>query len=429
MKSKKNKLQTESINNPGSIPSNNWITTTIGDIIGKDGGHIKTGPFGTVLKAHEYSTHGVPIISVGEIRYGTIKINDSTPRAPIEVVKRLPTFLLKEGDIVFARKGSVDRSAFIRFEQNGWFLGSDGIRLRLPKTCDSQFIAYQLQTPMIRNWFLHHATGSTMLSLNQKIIERIPIVLPSLLEQQKIAKILNIMDKNIELKLQMIKLPEIIGNIIFKKWFIDYDFSNKKIIYNDELKKYIPIGWDVENYGKLLTFEKGIEPGSKNYLTESNENSIKFYRVREMADNSICKTFVEQSLIKNTISEYEDILVFFDGTVGRVQTGIIGSYSSGIRKVYSKDNYFSKPFIYFLMKSETIQQILWESSTGSIILHAGSSLKNMIDVIPEKKLLDEFSKISLPLFRQIIQCKREIETLSQIKDSLLPKLMSGEIRV
>lgn len=429
MKFKKKKLQTKSGNIYNSISTDSWISTTIGDIIAKDGGHIKTGPFGTVLKAHEYSTHGVPIISVGEIGYGTIKINDSTPRAPIEVVKRLPEFLLEEGDIVFGRKGSVDRSAFIKSKQNGWFLGSDGIRLRLPKTYNSQFIAYQLQTPIIRNWFLHHATGSTMLSLNQKIIERIPIVLPSLLEQKNIVDILNIIDENIELKLQMFKLPETIGNIIFKKWFIDYDFSNEKTIYNNEVKKHIPVGWNVENYGKLLTFEKGIEPGSKNYLTEPDENSIKFYRVRDMADNAICKIFVNQSLTKNTRSGYEDVLVSFDGTVGRVQIGIVGSYSSGIRKVYSKDNHFSNPFIYFLMKSETIQQILSECSTGSIILHAGSSLKNMIDAIPDKKLLDEFSKMSFPLFRQIIQCKREIETLFQIKDSLLPKLMSGEIQL
>src|SRR5687768_9839610 len=117
-----------------------WTSTTIGALIERHGGSIKTGPFGTVLKAREYSAHGVPLISVGEIDYGALRVNDSTPRAPAEVVARLPEYVLESGDIVFGRKGAVDRSALVKPEQAGWFLGSDGIRLRLSQSCDPRFI-------------------------------------------------------------------------------------------------------------------------------------------------------------------------------------------------------------------------------------------------------------------------------------------------
>jgi type I restriction enzyme S subunit len=123
-----------------------WRGTTIGKLLASDGGSVKTGPFGTTLKAQEYSKEGVPLISVGEVGYGSLRVHEKTPRAPREVVERLPEYLLEAGDIVFGRKGAVDRSALVKPEQAGWFLGSDGIRLRLPSTCDSRFIAYQLQT-------------------------------------------------------------------------------------------------------------------------------------------------------------------------------------------------------------------------------------------------------------------------------------------
>ncbi len=92
---------------------------------------IKTGPFGTLLKASEYSeSDGVPLISVGEIQQGALRITDHTPRVSEVITRRLPQYVLRKGDIVFGRKGGVERSSLIRKGQEGWFLGSDGIAIR-----------------------------------------------------------------------------------------------------------------------------------------------------------------------------------------------------------------------------------------------------------------------------------------------------------
>lgn len=171
--------------------------TTLGELLAEYGGHIKTGPFGTALKAHEYSQTGVPIISVGEVGYGSLRIKEETPRAPEEVIARLPEYLLESGDIVFGRKGAVDRSAWIKPSEAGWFLGSDGIRLRLPEQVDSRFVAYQLQSTTSKDWLLQHASGSTMLSLNQKILGRVPLRLPDLSDQRAIAEVLSVLDDKI----------------------------------------------------------------------------------------------------------------------------------------------------------------------------------------------------------------------------------------
>lgn len=200
-----------------------FVPTTIGAILERDGGSVKTGPFGTTLKANEYTDQGVPLISVGEVGYGSLRLHQTTPRVPREVVDRLPEYVLQNGDIVFGRKGAIDRSAIVKPQQSGWFLGSDGIRLRLPHSTDARFVAYHLQSAESRSWLIQHATGTTMASLNQRTIERIPIVLPPLPEQRAIAHILGTLDDKIELNRRMNETLETMARALFKSWFVDFD--------------------------------------------------------------------------------------------------------------------------------------------------------------------------------------------------------------
>ncbi|MFH5803198.1 restriction endonuclease subunit S [Alienimonas sp. DA493] len=174
-------------------------------MIAEFGGDITTGPFGTLLKASEYTEDGVPLISAGEIRKGFISVKKHTPRVNVSVTSRMPQYVLREGDIVFGRKGAVDRSARVTGSQDGWFLGSDGIALRLPDVrCDSRFISFLLQDDVHAQWIVRHALGSTMLSLNQQIIRRIPLLLPPLSEQRKIAAVLSTWDRAMELTEKLI---------------------------------------------------------------------------------------------------------------------------------------------------------------------------------------------------------------------------------
>ena len=147
---------------------------------------IKTGPFGTLLKASEYSVNdGVPLVSVGEIREGFLRITDTTPRVSEIVTRRLPQYVLNNGDIVFGRKGGVERSALIRQHQDGWFLGSDGISIRPSNHCDAEYLAFQFQSLRVQRWLLQHSIGTTMPSLNQEILRRVLIPLPPTKPEQR----------------------------------------------------------------------------------------------------------------------------------------------------------------------------------------------------------------------------------------------------
>jgi type I restriction enzyme S subunit len=111
--------------------SSDAMDSCLGAIIAEGQAELQTGPFGTMLKAEEYSNEGAPVISVGEIREGYLVIGSKTPRIPDETIARLPRFLLRQNDIVFGRKGSTHRNALIKKDEEGFFFGSDGIRLRV----------------------------------------------------------------------------------------------------------------------------------------------------------------------------------------------------------------------------------------------------------------------------------------------------------
>ncbi len=173
----------------GVIPEE-WEVKSFAEI-----GHAKTGPFGTLLKAKEYYTNeGAPLVSVRDIGEGVLNFDEHTPLVPPPVVRRLPEYVLNPGDIVFGRKGGVDRSAIVTERQAGCFLGSDGIRIRPSKACHAPFVAYQLQRKEIQVWLLQNATGTTMASMNQEILGRISLPFPPLPEQCAIAGALSDVD-------------------------------------------------------------------------------------------------------------------------------------------------------------------------------------------------------------------------------------------
>jgi type I restriction enzyme, S subunit len=126
---------------------------------------IKTGPFGTQLKAAEYVDVGTPVINVRNIGFGAIRQSD-LEFIDAATTKRLAAHLLRAGDIVFGRKGAVERHAFIRSPQSGWLQGSDCIRLRLfSPSVDPQFISYCLLTEDHKAWMqLQCSHGATMAS-------------------------------------------------------------------------------------------------------------------------------------------------------------------------------------------------------------------------------------------------------------------------
>ena len=425
-----------------------WENTTIGDLIVAFGGSIKTGPFGTALKAAEYSKQGVPLISVKEVGHGYLRIDEKTPRVDDIVLSRLPEYILKEGDIVFGRKGAVDRSAIVRPEQDGWFLGSDGIRLRLPSKCDAHFVSFILRSPNVKQWLIQHASGSTMASLNQEIISRVPIRLPDLETQRSLAAVLLLFDNKIELNRRMNETLEAMARAIFKDWFVDFGPTRVKAegrdpylapeiwdLFPDRLDdEDKPVGWKECPLKDFFQIIGGGTP--KTSVTEYWGGSIPWFSVVDTPERGSVfvidteKNITERGLNKSStrLISPGTTIISARGTVGNLAMAAsemtFNQSCYALRRTDETGDYF----VYLAAQQMVEQlQVMAHGSVFSTITR--QTFEAITLAMPSPATLEEFEQQVSPLFQRIRANVFESRTLSQTRDLLLPKLMSGEIRI
>jgi restriction endonuclease S subunit len=161
----------------GAIPEH-WELTTLGEVCRRGGGNIQTGPFGSQLHAADYVPVGVPSImptNIGENRI----IEDGIVRITEADANRLGQHRLGTGDIVYSRRGDVEKRALIRAREEGWFCGTGCLKVRLGSgVVDPLFASFYLGHPSVKEWIVRHAVGATMPNLNTSIMSAVPFALP-----------------------------------------------------------------------------------------------------------------------------------------------------------------------------------------------------------------------------------------------------------
>ena len=129
---------------------------------------------------------------------------------------------MKSGDIVYSRRGDVERRALVRREEEGWLCGTGCLRVRFGTgPVDSRYASYYLGHPEIRAWIVRHAIGATMPNLNTSILAALPFVLPPILEQRAMGSVLGALDERIDLNRRTNETLERITRTIFNSWFED----------------------------------------------------------------------------------------------------------------------------------------------------------------------------------------------------------------
>lgn len=180
-----------------------WRTMTLGELVAEGGGSIQTGPFGSQLHAADYVSVGTPSVMPQNI--GDNRINEAdTARVSDDDMQRLTKYWLAEGDIVYSRRGDVERRALVRAENDGWLCGTGCLRVRVgdDQIHDPAFVSYALGLAESRKWIVQHAVGATMLNLNTGILGGVPISVPSISVQRGIAEVLGALDDKIAANVQ-----------------------------------------------------------------------------------------------------------------------------------------------------------------------------------------------------------------------------------
>jgi type I restriction enzyme, S subunit len=310
-----------------------------------------------------------------------------------------------------------------------------GLAIIKSKNGDNNFIYYSLKNSI--NNLIRQGASTTYDSVTSDDLNNFELIVPKNKDSWKeVSNRLTILDKKISLNHKINEELERMAKTLYDYWFVQFDFPNEKgqpykssggkMVYNKELKREIPEGWEVTKLSEKLEFEKGVEPGTKNYF-EINESSnlIPFYKVGDMDNEN--SFWITKEIAGKSIAKEGDILVSFDGTVGRIVIGLKGSFSSGIRKIYQKEGYFPDSYLYFLFHSQEIQKMIKKGSNpGSNLVHASDSI-NILLAPYKKEIIEEYNKKIESLFSKIFKNIKENKELIRLRDFFLPLLMNGQV--
>lgn len=202
----------------GRVPKE-WEVGRLIDYCKTGKGNIQTGPFGSQLHAEDYVQEGMPIITVEHLIDEKIA-HENLPLVGKSDYNRLIKYNLLTGDLVFSRVGSIDRCSIVSRTENGWLFSGRCLRVRPGNLFLSDYLLFQLNSYPSRKWILNNAVGSTMLCLNTTILSNLPVLKPSIEEQQRIADILGLISSKIESLFVELKKHQKLKNAIMQDLLI-----------------------------------------------------------------------------------------------------------------------------------------------------------------------------------------------------------------
>lgn len=383
---------------------------SVQDLVEQNQVVIKTGPFGTQLKASEYVSFGTPVLNVRNLGFATVN-TDKLEMVSDGTLERLSAHKLVTGDIVFGRKGAVERHAFISESENGWMQGSDCIRLRvLADSVNPRFLSYYFLTKRHRAFMMSMCShGTTMASLNQKIIEKIIVPLPERSIQDKVVEILATLDKQIATNQKINENLEQQAKAIYQQMFIENTSPD----------------WVEGSLRDIADITMGQSPSGSSY----NEDGIGVIFFQGRAEFSFrFPTIRLYTTEPKRMACANDILMSVRAPVGDLNIAHTDCcIGRGLAAIHSKTNHQS--FVLYTMFSLRKQLDVFNGEGTVFGSINRNSLNDMPILIPSDEAIEEFERIVAPMDAAIRNNYDEICRLQTVRDSLLPRLMSGELDV
>jgi type I restriction enzyme, S subunit len=242
------------------VPSapDSWTTLTLGELCSRGGGDVQTGPFGSQLHASDYVSVGVPSVmpvDIGDNRFRTENIAQILEKD----AQRLARYRLRAGDIVYSRRGDVERRALVRRREDGWLCGTGCLRVRPGPSVNSEWLSYYLGCKEVRAWIVRHAVGATMPNLNTSILSALPVSLPPRPVQDGIAELLGALDDKVENNARVTSRAERLAVACLQAVQVRVPFGRIAEVRRSQIKVRDFAGADVEHYS-LPAFDSGRVP-------------------------------------------------------------------------------------------------------------------------------------------------------------------------
>lgn len=395
------------------------------------------------LKVSEYIENGPFIVGGLQIKNNGVAWKECA-HVTEERYRESPEIMLHEKDILMTKDGTIGKLAYIRELPHKATVASH-IHVIRKKTENviPEFLFYFFKTPIFEALVDSKISGSVVPALTQQDINNTYFPIPPLKEQKIITKILSDLDEKIELNRKMNKTLKAIGQALFKRWFVDFEFPDENgepykssggEMVDSELGE-IPKRWEQSEIGKQVIVKGGTTPSTKNADYWENGN-VAWCTPKDLSNlTSPVLLDTERKITKAGLSTISSgllpagtLLLSSRAPIGYVAISEIPvSINQGFIAILCESKVSNYFMLYWINNNLAIIKNMAGGSTFQEINKASFREINLL--LPALDVLSSFDEIIKTIYERIVINERESHNLSTIRDSLLPRLMSGRIRV
>lgn len=350
---------------------------------------------------------------------------------------------LQNGDIIVTKDGTIGKIALIDKLDKPATLNSHLFLIRNLKSdvLDNQFLFYILRSERFQKYASNNTSGSNIPAFTQKNISEFEVDLPPIKTQQKVANILKSIDDKIINNNAINAELEAMAKTIYDYWFLQFEFpdengkpyksSGGKMVYNEELKREIPEGWDVAKVIDCVDMVNGYPFSSDDYVPDG---PYKLYTIKNVQDGHIVADVdnyidsLPDKLPDACILEPSDIIMSLTGNVGRV--GLVyennALLNQRVVKLVPHNHHIAYTYLLFrdgYMKTRMDNLAIGAAQKNLSPVNVG----NLLVQVPSEILLQSFDKICNPIVEKIVKNYQENQELASLRDFLLPLLMNGQV--
>ena len=442
-----------------------WGESTVEDIKAPSENALATGPFGSSIGSRYFRDTGIPVIRGGNLSedIGTRLKDEGLVFLTPDKAQEFTRSMVRKGDLVFTCWGTVNQVGLIdeRAAYREYVISNKQMKLSPdPAKADSLFLYYLFSSPEVQDRIKSESIGSSVPGFNLGQLRKMRLPIPELEEQRAIAHILGTLDDRIELNRRMNETLEAVARALFKSWFVDFDPVRAKAegrdtglpeplakLFPDTFEDWeqgeIPTGWEVGPLGRF--FELGLG-GAWGEDVASDRASVSVRCLRgidchELAEGRIPDVPVRWVSPKQTAGrQLSEGTVLIEGSgsfcgrsmiwkkaYGRLLGEPVG-YSNFCKRLDPLCSASQAVICWMQMRQAYRDGLLQSFRTGTAFpnFDVHGALGSLIVVVPPVRLAEEYGRSFE--FGQRLDLMAQSRTLAALRDTLLPKLVSGEVR-
>ena len=399
------------------MKAKHWTSRTIDELKAKSGTAIAIGPFGSRMKSDCYVTSGVPVIRGNNIS-DTRELLGEMVYITSEKAEEVRSSILKPDDLFFPHRGAIGLVGIVPNNRADRYVQSTSL---MKLTCDRTqveplFLFYFFRSPQGRHELLKNASTVGTPGIGQPLssLKSIRVPYPPLSEQKAIAKVLSALDDKIELNRRMNETLEVLAQHLFKSWFMDATQGG------------LPNGWRIDSLDKIAHFLNGL---ALQKFPPDGENSLPVIKIAQLrAGNTNGADWAGSNVPSEYVIEDGDVLFSWSGSLEvELWCGGRGALNQHLFKVISAN--FPKWFYFLWTRYHLPAFRAIAAGKATTMGHIQRRHLSEADVfIPTDAELEKMNSQMSPIIERIIANNLESRTLAALRDALLPKLLSGEVR-